>query len=181
MLIKKLNATKKPAAQAALVLAAKAELRQRIAKCNNPVALNTLSKNIARTSKQHAAAASLIMEADYATARAKKILSRVETIAMKVFDDGAKYFRKNQIRTSPRIPQMIRKHRTWTNVHAQLVRNGAGGERFEELCGAGKADHTSEWFVVNHAPFLIDSALLAQVTALLNEQEAKSAALREAA
>lgn len=181
MLIKRLNATKNPVVQAAIVSAKSAELRSWTEAQTSPYKLAKRAPKIEKVSRQHPAAAPLAKEAERARQRAKFLNERAEKEAITVMKEGKAFFKKNGLRVSNRLNYMHQKRGSWTEVHAQLVRIGAGGKNFKILCDAGQVELTSEWFVANHAPYAVDAALLAELKKMLADVPCYENALKEAA
>lgn len=181
MLIKRLNATKNPVIQAAIVSAKSAELRSWTEAQTSPYKLAKRVPKIEKVSRQHPAAAPLAKEAERARQRAKFLNERAEKEAITVMKEGKAFFKKNGLRVSNRLNYMHQKRGSWTEVHAQLVRIGAGGKNFKILCDAGQVELTSEWFIATHAPYAVDTALLAELKKMLADVPCYENTLKEAA
>jgi hypothetical protein len=167
MLIKRLKATNNPATQAAIVSAARAELRSWILTQVSPNKLAMRASKIKAVSTQHPAAASLAKEAALAIERATSINEKAEVAAISVMEGGKAFFKRHGLRVSNRLNYMYQKRGSWTEVHAQLVRIGAGEKNFKLLCEAGQIELTSEWFIATYAPYAVDTELLAEIRELL--------------
>ena len=172
MFINKLNNTKCPVAQAAIVSNSRALARKVIKNMDCPKELLSYSKRVYDISKQHPAANSLQREAEYATAKALEISSQPEHVARTLVEDGCAFFRANgKVPPAGRLTQMYNHYGSWALVHKRVIEKGFGGENFHWLRSHKKLELTSEWFIARHAPELVSAETLAALNALLASPE----------
>lgn len=171
MFMKKLQQTKCPIAQAALVSKARANVQRLIAKMQCPNDLLAYSQRVYAHSKLHPAANALQQDAQAATQKAVAIQAKPEHMAKTIVREGAAVFRKHGKHPNYRLYQMYNRYGSWTMVHKRLIETGFGGKNFVWLSSQNKLQLTSEWFIARHAPELVCAETLAALNALLSSDE----------
>ena len=171
MFIQALKNAKTPTEKSAIVAAQREKMRERIESNHNPNQLLKLAKNMQQICTQHPAAEPLLEESELAVTRANAMLDAAEKVAKQVRFDGLEAMQELGHRPSSRIAQMYKTHGSWTNVHARLVSNDAGGNSFRLLCANGKLELTSEHFIVKHAPFAVTKDVLSELVPLIEKAE----------